>query len=81
MTSKILHLIRHGESEANVLMHKKAKELGYKGMHDALLRMNSVERTKMLEPLYNRKEIDYKLTNKGYKQAMYVQTDLEIQKH
>jgi broad specificity phosphatase PhoE len=79
MSSKILHIIRHGESEANILMEEKAKEMGYNGMHDGLLRMNNKERTKLLEPLYRRKTIDYKLTEKGYKQAMFLQNDIQIQ--
>ena len=78
MSSKILHIIRHGESEANILLEEKAKEMGYNGMHDALIRMNNQERTKLIEPLYRRKKIDYKLTEKGYKQAMFLQNDTEI---
>ncbi len=80
MTTKIIHMIRHGESEANQLMNDSALAMGYEDMQHGMMKMNNTERAEMMEPLFNRKEIDYNLTDMGYKQACYVQTDTDIQK-
>ena len=80
MDTKIIHVIRHGESVANVLMDNFARELGYEGMGHAMMSMSNVERERMFQSLYERKEIDYGLTDKGYKQAHFLQTDEELQK-
>ena len=80
MDTKIIHVVRHGESVANALMNDFARELGYGGMTQAMVKMSKSERERMLQRLYERKEIDYGLTDKGYKQAMFLQTDQELQK-
>ena len=80
MDTKIIHVIRHGESAANALMNDFARKLGYEGKTHNMMSMSNVERGRMLQRLYEREEIDYGLTDKGYKQALFLQTDQELQK-
>ena len=52
---------------ANVLMDDFARDLGYEGMTHAMMSMSNGERERMFQSLCERKEIDYGLTDKGYK--------------
>ena len=43
MTTKIIHMIRHGESEANQLMNDSALAMGYEDMqHGMVKKMHSL---------------------------------------
>ena len=77
-TTKTLHIIRHGESEQNKLMHDIAIKAGFDGMTDGMKNMNDSMRAKLFECTFCDKEIDYKLTPKGREQAKFLQTDAAL---
>ena len=50
------------------------------GRGESMAKMSDEQRYAIMSILHSRKKIDYKLTDKGRRQAMFLQNDVEIQK-
>ena len=74
--TKILHLIRHGESLQNRLMDEMTSDyIKGEGQNSRTKELKPEKYFEFIRKLYHLKEFDYKLTEKGVKQALFLKAD------
>ena len=74
--TKVLHLIRHGESLQNRLMDEMTSDyIKGEGQNSRTKELKPEKYFEFIRKLYHLKEFDYKLTEKGVKQALFLKAD------